>query len=111
MDVPGLANKGGAGFVVRTQEDRGRFYQHFALGCLESKHIVGWQWFKYRDEPASATKQDSAGGANKGFVSYDFQPYTNLLPRAAAVNREVYSLTRFFDSRQASAPADSTIRK
>ncbi len=97
LDVPGLANTGGAGFVVRTQEDRARFYQHFALGCLESKAIVGWHWFKYRDDPASATQADQAGGANKGLFSRDFKPYDDLLAGAAAVNGEAYSLTEFFD--------------
>ena len=32
----GMANTTGAGFVVKTQADRGRFYQNFTLGLLES---------------------------------------------------------------------------
>ncbi|UCF16950.1 MAG: hypothetical protein JSW59_05715, partial [Phycisphaerales bacterium] len=45
----GLPNNTGAGWLVETQKDRGRFYQHFTLGLLESKSCVGWHWFKYRD--------------------------------------------------------------
>ena len=39
--VPGEDVRG-AGFRVKTQRDRGRFYQHFALGLLEHPGCVGW---------------------------------------------------------------------
>lgn len=45
----GFANTSGAGFVVKTQSDRGAFYQSFTLGLIESRGCVGWHWFKYRD--------------------------------------------------------------
>ncbi len=41
LDAPGLANTHGAGWLVRTQEGRARFSQHFALGALETPNVVG----------------------------------------------------------------------
>lgn len=99
-DVPGLANRLGAGWLVRTQEDRGRFYQHFALGALESGNVVGWHWFKYLDDPAESKALDSAGGANKGMFDLEGRPYQPLLDRARAINREAYPLVEFFQSRR-----------
>ena len=98
-DVPGLANLHGAGWLVHTQEDRARYYQHFALAALESKNIVGWHWFKYRDDPKDSVALDAAGGANKGMFDFDGRPYLPLLQRARAVNREAYPLIQFFDAR------------
>ena len=37
-----MPNTTGAGWVVRTQHDRGLFYQNFVLALLESKACVGW---------------------------------------------------------------------
>ena len=99
MDVPGLANLHGAGWLVHTQEDRARYYQHFALAALETKNIVGWHWFKYRDDPKESIALDAAGGANKGMFDIDGRPYPPLLQRARAVNREAYPLIEFFDAR------------
>ena len=45
----GLPNTTGAGWLVRTQRDRGEFYQHFTLALLESRDCVGWQWLTYID--------------------------------------------------------------
>lgn len=100
MDVPGLANTKGAGWLVRTQEDRGRYYQHFALNALELSHVVGWHYFKYMDDPKESVALDSAGGANKGMFNLDGRPYEPLLKRARAVNREAYPLIEFFDARR-----------
>ncbi len=99
MDVPGLANTFGAGWLVRTQEDRARYYQHFALNALEIKNIVGWHFFKYLDDPKESTALDNAGGANKGMFDAYGKPYPPLLDRARAVNREAYPLIEFFDER------------
>lgn len=99
MDVPGLANTRGAGWLVRTQEDRARYYQHFALAALEIRGIVGWHFFKYLDDPKESVALDSAGGANKGLCDTAGRPYQPLLRRARAVNREAYPLIEFFDRR------------
>lgn len=100
MDVPGLANTFGAGWLVRTQEDRARYYQHFALNALEVPTIVGWHYFKYLDDPPESTALDSAGGTNKGLLNVLGVPYAPLLDRARAVNREVYPLIDHFDARR-----------
>jgi hypothetical protein len=100
LDVPGLANTFGAGWLVRTQADRARYYQHFVLKTLECRNIVGYHWFKYRDDPPESTALDCAGGANKGMFDADGRPYKLLLDAAGEVNREVYPLIRFFDVRK-----------
>ncbi len=45
----GLTNPTGAGILVRTQEDRAAYYEHYTLALLESKACVGWTWYRYRD--------------------------------------------------------------
>jgi hypothetical protein len=52
----GLANTGGAGWLVRTQRERGLFYENFTLGLLESRVCVGWHWFKYVDNDLTTRK-------------------------------------------------------
>jgi hypothetical protein len=99
MDVPGLANNFGAGWLVRTQEDRARYYQHFALKAFECRNIVGFHWFKYRDDPPESISLDCAGGANKGMFDAEGRPYKLLFESAREVNREVYPLIKFFDQR------------
>ena len=100
MDVvPRLANTHGAGWLVRTQEDRARYYQHFALGALETPGIVGWHFFKYLDDPPESKALDNLGGANKGMFDATGKPHQPVLDRARAVNREVYPLIEFFDAR------------
>lgn len=94
----GFANTTGAGWVVATQADRGRFYQNFALGLLESGGCVGWHWFKYRDnDPASKTADPSNLDSNKGIVNLRLEPYAPLLSAMHELNRQVYSLTAYFD--------------
>ncbi len=99
-DVPGLANTGGAGWIVKTQEDRAKYYQHFMLNCYESGNIVGAHYFKYQDDSADSVRLDAKGGANKGLVNSQYEPYAPLVERARAVNQQVYSLIDFFDKRK-----------
>jgi len=90
----GLANRSGAGWVVKTQADRGRFYQNFTLGLLESKVCVGWDWFKYIDNDPEATGVDPSNvDSNKGIVSNRYEPYTPLLKAMQQINERVYTLT------------------
>ena len=44
-----LTNNRGAGKVVRSQGDRGIYYETFALKMLESGFCVGWSWYRYQD--------------------------------------------------------------
>jgi hypothetical protein len=82
-------NASGAGWIVRTQADRARFYENFVLRILESGSVVSWQWFKHRD--AGET------GSNKGFLDGDHVPYSGFAVGFRAVNRQVYSLAAWFD--------------
>jgi hypothetical protein len=89
----GLANRSGAGWIVRTQADRGRFYQNFTLGLLESKICVGWDWFKYIDNDPEATGVDPSNvDSNKGIVSNRYEPYRPLLEAMQQINERVYGI-------------------
>lgn len=90
----GLANRSGAGWIVKTQADRGCFYQNFTLGLLESKVCVGWDWFKYIDNDPEATGVDPSNvDSNKGIVSNRYAPYAPLLDAMKQINDRVYTLT------------------
>ena len=94
----GYPNKSGAGWTVKTQEDRGRFYQNFALGLLESQACVGWHWFKYLDnDPADLSTDPSNRDSNKGIVTLAFAPYAPLLAAMGELNQQVYALADYFD--------------
>ena len=94
----GMDNNAGAGWTVKTQRDRGLFYQNFVLSLIESRHVVGWHWFKYRDnEPWAAESDPSNRNVNKGVVTWDYKPYVDLLAQMSEVNAQVYPLTEYFD--------------
>ena len=94
----GYANKSGAGWTVKTQQDRGRFYQNFGLGLIESRACVGWHWFKYMDnDPADTSADPSNRDSNKGIVTLTFTPYAPLLEAMKELNQQVYSLADYFD--------------
>ena len=97
----GFANTSGAGFVVKTQSDRGPFYQNFTLGLLESGGCVGWHWFKYRDnDPNDRNADPSNTDSNKGIVNLAFEPYVPLMHSMKELNRQVYSIADCFDRGQ-----------
>lgn len=96
----GLANTTGAGWLVRTQKDRALFYQNFSLGLMESKNCVGWHWFKYVDNDPNDTSVDPSNrNSNKGVVTFDYKPYTELLDEMERLNDNVYSLIDYFDDK------------
>lgn len=101
QDAPGLSNAHGAGWLVHTQDDRGRYYQHFALAAFETATLVGFHYFKYLDDPTESKALDSAGGTNKGLYSAHGEPWRALTIPAQAVNRLAYPLIDFFDAREA----------
>lgn len=89
----GMANTSGAGWLVNTQDDRGRFYQNFALSLLEHPGCVGWHWFKYIDnDPTNTTADPSNRDSNKGIVTNLYEPYTPLIRHMTRLNRHVYTL-------------------
>lgn len=94
----GMANTGGAGWVVKTQGDRGRFYENFTLGLLESRVCIGWDWFKYMDnDPANTSADPSNRDSNKGILSNRYEPYGPLLEAMKRLNERTYSLVDYFD--------------
>ena len=94
----GLGNTSGAGWLVKTQADRGAFYQNFTLGLLESRVCVGWHWFRYSDnDPAEKGTDPSNRDANKGIVSNRYQPYEELLDSMKDLNLRTYRIIEHFD--------------
>ncbi|MCE9613821.1 MAG: hypothetical protein K8T26_06060 [Lentisphaerae bacterium] len=89
----GMANETGAGWIVPTQADRGRFYQHVALGLLAHRGCVGWHWYRYLDNDPTDTVLDPVNvSGNKGIVNSAFEPFTPLVEAMQAVNVRVYPL-------------------
>jgi hypothetical protein len=95
----GLGNTTGAGWVVRTQLDRGYEYQNYTLALLENKYCVGWHWFKYMDNDPSTPGDPSNIDGNKGLVKIDYEPYLPLTEKMKDINLSVYNLIDYFDSR------------
>jgi hypothetical protein len=96
----GLANTGGAGWIVKTQLERGYEYQNYTLGLLESKYCVGWHWFKYFDNDPTVPSDPSNIDANKGIVNIAYEPYLPLIDKMKELNLKVYNLIDYFDRPQ-----------
>ncbi len=79
----------GAGYMVRTQNDRGVFYQNTCLEILQSKYFIGWQYFRWIDD----------GTSNKGIVSVNYEPWTEMGNYMQELNTQVYNLIDFMDNR------------
>lgn len=89
----GMGNVSGAGWTVKTQADRGAFYQTFTLGLLGDPACLGWHWFKYQDnDPANLKADPSNRDSNKGLVDNRYKPWGDLVQAAAAVNTDVHRL-------------------
>ncbi len=96
-----LPNNTGAGWLVKTQRDRGLFYQNFTIELLKNKNCVGWHWFKYMDnDPDDLTTDPSNRDSNKGIVDRYFNPYVPLLENMKKVNDNAYNLIQYFNSQQ-----------
>jgi len=94
----GMANKSGAGWLVRTQRDRGLFYQNFVLALLESRVCVGWDWFRYMDNDPEDKKVDPSNrDSNKGIVNNRYVPYEPLLSAMKELNECTIAVVDHFD--------------
>jgi len=76
--------KPNAGFLVKTQEDRARFYQNFTLKLLDNPACVGWHWFNYRT----------------GVVDEKEAPFAVLLSAMKRLNDQVYPLAELLKGNQ-----------
>ena len=94
----GLPNQSGAGWIVKTQTDRGLFYQNYTLALLDSGNCVGWHWFKYQDnDPSLKGAELSNIDANKGIVNYSYETYKPCLELMGEINQQIYDLVDYFD--------------
>ncbi len=94
----GMENKTGAGWLVKTQFDRGIHYQNFCLELLKMPNCVGWHWFHYQDnDPTDLSADESNRDSNKGIVSYQYTPYLPLLEKMKVLNLNKYELIKYFD--------------
>lgn len=94
----GMPNQSGAGWIVRTQKDRGLFYQNYNLALLESGNCVGWHYFKYQDNDPTATGVDPSNtDSNKGIVNNYYEIWTPMMELMKELNTHVYSIIDYFD--------------
>lgn len=97
----GLPNATGAGWNVRTQRERGYFFQNFTRVLIKSRNCVGWHWFKYMDnDPEDLTADSSNRDSNKGIVKWNYDPWTPLIESMTQFNAEVYNLTKYYDNKK-----------
>jgi hypothetical protein len=105
MDVtekdPLMVNKTGAGWCVRNQTERGKFYQNYALMLMECKGCVGFDWFKYWDNDPLDTSADSSNiDSNKGVYDNEGNEYTDLTKYMKELNTQKYAIIDYFDTRK-----------
>jgi hypothetical protein len=94
----GMPNQSGAGWIVKTQRDRGLFYQNYCLALLRSKNCVGWHYFKYQDnDPTEKGVDPSNTDSNKGIVTALYEPWKPMLELMKELNTSVYELIDYFD--------------
>ena len=104
MDVtekdPLMVNKTGAGWCVRNQTERGKFYQNYALMLMECQHCVGFDWFRYWDNDPLDTGADASNiDSNKGVYDNEANEYTDLTKYIKELNTQKYNIIKFFDAR------------
>eukprot|EP00471_Norrisiella_sphaerica_P013660 CAMPEP_0184503500 /NCGR_PEP_ID=MMETSP0113_2-20130426/51894_1 /TAXON_ID=91329 /ORGANISM="Norrisiella sphaerica, Strain BC52" /LENGTH=452 /DNA_ID=CAMNT_0026893003 /DNA_START=298 /DNA_END=1656 /DNA_ORIENTATION=+ len=89
-----LPNKAGAGWVVKTQKERGLFFEHFVLGLMEHRGCVGFQWFKFMDDYPK-NEQLAKTRSNKGILNADYETYNELTEAMGNINNQGYALVEF----------------
>ena len=95
-----VTNPGGAGFIVRTQADRGIAVQSFILKLMECQYCVGYDYYKYRtSDPDSGADLSNLWGSS-AFITHRETEYTDFVERISEVNNAKYSLIEFFDARR-----------
>jgi hypothetical protein len=95
-----MDNITGAGWLVKTQDERGIHYQNFCLSLLQNPNCVGWHWFRYQDnDPNDPSADPSNKDANKGIVNTFYEVYNPLLSRMKSLNENVYQLIKYIDKK------------
>ena len=95
----GMPNQSGAGWIVKTQRDRGLFYQNYNLALLESRNCVGWHYFKYQDNDPTAKGVDPSNtDSNKGIVNNYYEVWTPMMDLMKELNTQVYNIIEYFDN-------------
>lgn len=94
----GMPNQSGAGWIVKTQRDRGLFYQNYNLALLENGNCVGWHYFKYQDNDPTATGVDPSNtDSNKGIVNNYYEVWAPMMVLMNELNTNAYRIIRYFD--------------
>jgi hypothetical protein len=100
-DDSGMANISGAGWRVRTQNDRGIFYENFCIKLLQMNNCVGWHWFRYMDnDPTDETADPSNNDSNKGIVDNLYEYYQPLIKHMTYLNKNRYRLIKYYNKKQ-----------
>jgi hypothetical protein len=97
----GMPNRAGFGLTVRTQADRGTYYQGVALSMLQTRNAVGISWLSLMDNNLTNTRADPSNtDANKGLMPVTYpltqadNPYRPLTDRIQDINYNLYELIR-----------------
>jgi hypothetical protein len=91
-----MGNITGAGWLVKTQKDRGNHYQNFCLHLLQETNCVGWHWFKYQDnDPEDKLADPSNNDSNKGIVNTKYQIYNELTDKMKQLNDNVFGIIKY----------------
>jgi len=91
-----MGNITGAGWLVRTQTDRGNHYQNFSLHLLKEANCVGWHWFKYQDnDPEDKMADPSNNDSNKGIINTRYSVYSELTNKMKQLNNNLLSIINY----------------
>jgi len=93
----------GGGWIVSSQEDRGRYYENFTRKAISFKNIAGWQWFQVFDDFLSGF-----GWNNKGVIAPDFQ-YYGLYPRMQRLHWNIYQILDYYCGATGNTPSADNI--
>nr|WP_294895114.1 T9SS type A sorting domain-containing protein [uncultured Pedobacter sp.] len=100
-DDSGLPNASGAGYKVKTQQDRADFFEHFTMELLKRKYNVGFQYFKYKDTPAN----------NTGILDNNYKWWGPMRNSFIKISEDVYRLRDFLLTTQSSQQFSSSYVK
>ncbi len=88
-------NNNGAGFWLKTMEDRANGFENFILNFMEWPNFVGYEYYEYRH-----SKSGSSYSGSQGIIN-DAGEYDPLFTASIAeINSKAYNLIRFLDYRQ-----------